>query len=92
MRSETMTMNQFMTDMRRDLEDRLQDYDFMKGQLMTQVISAKDNAERLEQMPHRQMKDMAVIYRFMMGESPYGESMTVAVTNAMLESYGITEA
>ena len=37
MRSETMTMNQFMTDMRRDLEDRLQDYDFMKGQLMAEV-------------------------------------------------------
>ncbi len=34
MRSETMTMNQFMTDMRRDLEDRLQDYDSMKGQLI----------------------------------------------------------
>ena len=168
MRSETMTMNQFMADMRRDLEDRLsgiykgirvekqdvnkvqgesyrglairrddmqiapvfnveplyaqlkeqpygsilnalvqkavgimekplnisaeilQDYDFMKGQLMAQVISVKDNAERLEQMPHRQMKDMAVIYRFMMGESPYGEQMTVAVTNAMVDSYGIT--
>ncbi len=70
----------------------LQDYDFMKGQLMAQIISAKDNAERLEQMPHRQMKDMAVIYRFMVGEDPYGEPMTVAVTNAMLESYGITEA
>ena len=68
----------------------LQDYDFMKGQLMAQVISVKDNAERLEQMPHRQMKDMAVIYRFMMGESPYGEQMTVAVTNAMVDSYGIT--
>ena len=161
MRSETMTMNQFMADMRRDLEGRLsgiypgirvekqdvdkvqgesyrglairrddmqiapvfnveplyaeleeqpygsilnalvqkavgimekplnisaeilQDYDFMKGKLMAQVISVKDNAERLEQMPHRQMKDMAVIYRFMMGESPYGEQMTVAVTNAI---------
>ena len=28
--------------------------------------------------------------RFMMGESPYGEQMTVAVTNAMVDSYGIT--
>ena len=37
---------------------------------MAQVISKKGNAERLEQMPHREMKDMAVIYRFMMGESP----------------------
>ena len=68
----------------------LQDYDFMKGQLIAQVISVKDNTERMEQMPHRQMKDMAVIYRFMMGESPYGEQMTVAVTNAMVDSCGIT--
>ena len=168
MHSETMTMNQFMADMRRDLEDRLsgiypgirvekqdvdkvqgesyrglairrddlqiapvfnvaplyeqmedqsygsilnalvqkavgimekplninaemlQDYDLMKGKLMTQVIPVKDNAERLAQMPHRQMKDMAVIYRFMLGEDPHGGTMTVAVTNAMLDSYDIT--
>ena len=146
MYSESMTMNQFMTDMRRDLEERLSrmypdtgviqqevkkvqgesyrglmirqnghqasavfnveqlydqlssrsyesvlsdlvqkaveqienplnvvpeefmDYGFMKDKLMAQVISMQDNVERLTEIPHQEMKDMAVIYRFMLGE------------------------
>ena len=57
-----------MEGMPRIDSEALKDYDSMKGKLMTQIVSEKDNAERLARMPHREMKDMAVIYRFMMGE------------------------
>ncbi len=68
------------------------DYGFMKDKLVTQVISANDNAARLAELPHRKMMDMAVIYRFMLGDDGRGNSISVTVNNAMLETYGISEA
>ena len=73
------------------IPEEFMDYDFMKGKLMTQVISAKDNAARLAELPHQEMKDMAVIYRFVLDNDSRGDMMSVTVNNAMLETYGITQ-
>ena len=71
-------------------KEEIMDYELMKKKLMTQVISAKDNAARLLELPYRQMKDMAIIYRFMLGDDGHGNMMSAMVTNAMLETYGIS--
>ena len=71
------------------IPEEFMDYEFMKDKLMAQVVSAKDNEARLSELPHREMKDMAVIYRFMLGEGDMG-TMSATVNNAMLETYGIS--
>ncbi len=63
--------------------EEFMDYGFMKDKLMAQVISLQDNAERLTEIPHQEMKDMAVIYRFMLGEDNRRGVMSVTVTNAI---------
>ena len=72
------------------IPEEFMDYGFMKDKLMVQVISAEDNAARLTELPHQEMKDMAVIYRFVIAEDNQG-SISVAINNAMLETYGISQ-
>ena len=68
----------------------LDKYDRVKEGLIMQVISVKGNEERLAGMPHRNMEDMAVVYRVMM-DSPYrGGEMSFLVTNSIMQGYGIT--
>ena len=65
------------------------DYDQMKQNLSMEVVSAERNAEFLENVPHKNMEDMAIVYRFVLDSSEDGRS-SILVTNKMLESYGIT--
>ena len=44
--------------------EELANYDVMKKKLSIQVISAETNAELLKKMPHENMEDIAVVYRF----------------------------
>lgn len=69
--------------------DKFSDYDEMKKALAMEVVSAERNAELLETVPHKNMEDMAVVYRFVVGDSPAGTG-TILVTNQMLDNYGIT--
>lgn len=70
--------------------DDLNDYSQLKDNVIMQVISVKGNEERLADMPHRQMEDMAVVYRVMM-DSPYRDGeMSFLVTNSIMQGYGIT--
>ncbi|SEK95927.1 hypothetical protein SAMN04487770_104156 [Butyrivibrio sp. ob235] len=71
-----------------DLET-FKDYDTMKGTLAMEVVSAEKNAEILETVPHKDMEDMAVVYRFVLGDTDQG-SGTILVTNQMLDNYGVT--
>ena len=67
----------------------LTDYEQMKDKLVMEVVSAERNADLLAKVPHQEMEDMAVVYRFVMQSDDEGRA-TILVTNQLLERYGIT--
>lgn len=67
----------------------LNDYEKMKPHLITQIIGVENNADMLPAVPHQKMEDMAVVYRFRVGDSSKGQA-SILITNQMLEMYGIT--
>lgn len=78
-----------MSQMPEVRSERLSDYSAMKENLVMQIVGQAGNEEMLSNVPHKEMEDMAVVYRFDMGESHMG-SMSVLITNSMMENYGIT--
>ena len=62
----------------------------MKQHLTAQIVGAKNNSDKLKDVPHQMMEDMAVVYRFQVGEVSGGQA-SVLITNQMLELYGITQ-
>jgi hypothetical protein len=66
------------------------DYDQMKNKLAMEVVSSDRNADMLQNVPHENIEDMAVVYRFIVGSGP-DENSSILVTNNMLDSYGITQ-
>ena len=69
--------------------DKVNDYDQMKQTLSMEVVSAERNADMLEKVPHKNIEDMAVVYRFVLDTSDEGRA-SILVTNQLLDSYGIT--
>ncbi len=69
--------------------DAFKDYANMKSTLAMEVVSAERNADLLQTVPHKDMEDMAVVYRFVLGDTAAGTG-TILVTNQMLDNYGIT--
>lgn len=67
----------------------LTDYDQMKDKLVMEVVSAETNAEMLENVPHQEMEDMAVVYRFVLDSNDDGRA-TILVTNQLLDTMGVT--
>ena len=67
----------------------LTDYEAMKPKLMMEVIPQKGNEDRLENIPHQKVEDMALVYRLDMGDSAGGK-MTSVITNQQLKSFDIT--
>lgn len=67
----------------------LSDYEQMKNKLAMEVVSAESNAEMLETVPHKNIEDMAVVYRFVLESSETGGA-SVLVTNQLLENMGVT--
>ena len=67
----------------------LTDYDQMKEKLAMEVVSAEANKEMLETVPHQNMEDMAVVYRFVLSSDDEGRA-SILVTNQMIENMGVT--
>lgn len=67
----------------------LSDYSQMKGKLAMEVVSAETNKEMLETVPHQNIEDMAVVYRFVLTSDDEGRA-SILVTNQLLESMGVT--
>ena len=65
------------------------DYDQMKDKLIMQVVSTERNAELLEKVPHTEMEDMSVVYRFQVESEEEGIG-TILITNEMLDRYDIS--
>ncbi len=67
----------------------LTDYEAMKKNLSIEVVSAETNAELLSKVPHENMEDMAVVYRFVLESNEEGRA-SILVTNDLIERMGVT--
>lgn len=67
----------------------LTNYAEMKKKLAMEVVSAERNARMLQNVPHEQMEDIAVVYRLVL-DSSKDASSTVLVTNDLMDKFGIT--
>ena len=67
----------------------LSDYSQMKEKLAMEVVSAEANKEMLETVPHQNIEDMAVVYRFVLSSDDDGRA-SILVTNQLLDSMGVT--
>lgn len=97
---EDFNMDDVMDQIAHDISDQishmpqfdehvLNDYEQMKGKLTLQMIPTAGNEEKLSEIPHRNVEDMAIVYRFEMSNSAKKIS-SILVTDSMLRSYGIT--
>lgn len=85
----TNTIETHLADMPTFDVQMLTDYEQMKDKLSMEVISAERNAEMLAKVPHQEMEDMAVVYRFVMDSNSDGRA-TILVTNDLLNRMGVT--
>lgn len=74
--------------MKVDLQ-KLENYDAMKQNLSVQLVSTERNREMLSGVPHREIADMSLVYRFELADTAEGNT-SILVTNQMLKGYGIT--
>ena len=75
---------------RPDLDvNTLSDYSVMKEKLAMEVVSAETNKEMLETVPHQNIEDMAVVYRFVLTSDDDGRA-SILVTNQLIQSMGVT--
>ena len=62
-----------------------------KEKLTLQLVPSAKNKDLLTDIPHRNIEDMALAYRFDMGHNER-TSFSILVTNKMLNAYGISAA
>ena len=67
----------------------LTDYEQMKDKLAMEVVAADRNADLLAKVPHQEMEDMAVVYRFVMESDESGRA-SILVSNDLLDKMGVT--
>ena len=67
----------------------LTDYSQMKDKLIMEVVSKEANEEMLANIPHMEMEDMAVVYRFVLDSNEDGRA-TILATNHLIETMGVT--
>lgn len=67
----------------------LTDYEQMKDKLSMEVVATDRNAELLAKVPHQEMEDMAVVYRFVMESDDTGRA-SILITNDLLDKMGVT--
>ena len=67
----------------------LTDYDQMKDKLVMQVVGTDTNASLLSNVPHQEMEDLSVVYRFVL-ENNEDSRASILVTNQMMNVMGVT--
>ena len=70
--------------------EKLSDYDTMKEKLSIQVVDTERNTEMLEKIPHKDVEDMSMVCRFIVGSGKEGNA-SILVNNQMIDTYGITQ-
>ena len=73
----------------KEMVDKITNYEETKGKIVPRVVNRESNEERLKNMPHTDMGDLAVTYHVDLGNSEDGQ-MSVAVSNEMLNKYGVS--
>lgn len=71
--------------------EALTNYERMKEKLTLQLVPSAKNKDLLADIPHRNIEDMALAYRFDMGHNER-TFFSIVVTNKMLDAYGISAA
>lgn len=69
--------------------DSFRDYELMKDKLVMEVVSSQANEDLLKTIPHKDIEDMSVVYRFVLNSDENGRA-SILVTNNLLDSMGIT--
>ena len=64
------------------------DFDQVKDKIAARLVGAEGNEKLLENRPYTMVDDLAVTYCVMLEDSPDG-SMSVPITTALMENYGI---
>lgn len=72
-----------------DISD-LTDYDRVKNFIVCQLINYERNSDRLKNLPHKRVVDLAIIYKIKMDHDDTDVSASVTIDNAMLSAYGIS--
>lgn len=67
----------------------LANYEQIKDTLTIELVPVAGNEEELSQIPHRNMADLAAVYRFELESNAQGTA-SVLITNNMLAGYEIT--
>lgn len=67
----------------------LKDYNQLKSMLSIQVVPTESNMEMLQNIPHKEIEDLSMVYRFVTSNDSDG-IQSILVTNNLLENYGIT--
>ena len=67
----------------------LSDYSQMKEKLAMEVVSTDANAELLSRVPHKEIEDMSIVYRFVLESNEDGRA-SILVTDQLLESMGVS--
>ena len=65
------------------------DYEAMKETLTMQLIPILENEEILQSVPHKEVEDLAIVYRFSVAQEDSGIA-TILIRNDLIEKYGIT--
>lgn len=69
--------------------EAITDYEKMKSTLVMEVVSTETNAQMLEHLPHKELEDMSIVYRFLISSDNEGRA-SVVINNNMMEQMGIT--
>lgn len=71
-------------------DEALYDYDKCREKIMPRLINTKFNVDMLQNVPHKEMEDLSVIYTVELGERE-DEVMSMPVTNELIDSWEKTK-
>ncbi len=86
----TKMMDEAISNLPSYYASQLANYDFIKDKLVLEAVNAEKNASLLEKVPHKNMEDIAIVYRAILGQMEDGNA-TVLITNAMLDTMDVTK-
>lgn len=67
----------------------LLNFDKVKNNIVFEVVGAEANKERLTEIPHKTVQDMAYTYRIMIGKIDENANATIQITNEIMEQLGV---
>lgn len=66
------------------------DYERIKDKIVCKLINEEANEQFLQDKPHTQIEDLAVVYQILMNQNENGTA-TITISDNLLERYGITQ-